>query len=92
MSITIEGGIVSLSTDKTVKATVETILFPNDDRVNGQVPVGAQGTMTLKDVPDHKNFTTGNLLYYRDGNNNNNANLTVDSVIGPIKYKVTRTA
>jgi hypothetical protein len=92
MSITVEGGMVSLSIDPSVKANVKTILFPNDNRVNGQVPNGAQGTMTLKDVPDHKNFATGNVLYYRDGNNNNNANLTVNKVVGPTKYKVTRTA
>ncbi len=92
MSITVEGGMVSLSTDQSVTATVKTILFPNDNRVNGQVPIGAQGTMTLKDVPDHKNFATKDVLYYRDGNNNNNANLTVNSVVGPTKYSVTRTA
>ena len=92
MSITIEGGVVSLSTDPSVKAAVKTILFPNVNRVNGQVPIGAQGTMTLKDVPDHENFVIGNVLHYRDENNNNNANLTVNSVVGPTKYKVTRTA
>jgi hypothetical protein len=92
MSITVEGGVVTLSTDSKVKATVNNIIFPNDNRINGQVPIGAQGTMTLKDVPDHQNFATGNILYYRDGNNNNNVNLTVTSVVGPTKYKVTRTA
>ncbi len=91
MSITVEGGIISL-TDPSVKATVKTILFPNDKRVNGQVPIVAQGTMILKNVPDHKNFVRGNVLYYRDGNSNNNVNLTVNSVDGPTKYKVTRIA
>jgi hypothetical protein len=48
--------------------------------------------MTLKGIPDHQNFATGNALYYRDGNNNNNAILTVTSVIGPTKYAITQTA
>lgn len=58
-------GMVPLSTDQSVTATVKTILFLNDNRVNRQVPIEAQGTMTLKDVPDHKNFATGNVLYYK---------------------------
>ena len=92
MPITVNGGMVSLSTNPAVKANVEVINFPNANRVNGQVPIGAQGVMTLKNVPDIQNFATGNNLYYRDGNNNNNATLRVDSVVGPTKYNITRTA
>ncbi|WP_281990576.1 hypothetical protein [Aquimarina aggregata] len=92
MSIKIVGGIVSLTTNPKVKAIVNTIDFPNVNRVHGQVPIGAQGVMVIKNVPDHQNFVPGNILNYRDSNNNNNAQLTVNSVVGPTKYNVTRTA
>ncbi|SBS39202.1 hypothetical protein MSP8887_03705 [Marinomonas spartinae] len=92
MAIKVTGGVVTLNGLPNVKATVETINFPNNDRVNGEVPVGAQGTMILKNVPDRQNFVVHNVLDYRDGNNNNNAQLTVDRIDGPTKYLVTRTA
>lgn len=92
MAIIITGGVVTLVGRPAVKATVETINFPNSNRnQQGQVPIGAQGTMILKNVPDHQNYKVNDVLDYRDGNNNNNAQLTVNRVDGPTKYQVTRT-
>lgn len=92
MSITVKGGIVSLSTNVTVKAEVNTIEFANSNRVNGAVPINAEGVMTLNKTPDHQNFVKGDNLNYRDSNHNNDASFKVTSVVGPTKYKVTRTA
>jgi hypothetical protein len=92
MAITVTGGVVSSANKPSIKATVDTINFPTSNRVGGQVPVNAAGVMTLKAPPDYQNFAVNNVLKYADGNNNNNAQLTVTGVVGPSKYKVTRTA
>ncbi|MEM8927648.1 MAG: hypothetical protein AAGC45_05560 [Bacteroidota bacterium] len=91
MPITVKGGVVSLSTDCQVKATVDNIDFPNSEREDGKVPMNAEGTMLLTNVPDKQNFAKGNVLDYRDSNRNNDSKLTVTSVVGSIKYKVKRT-
>jgi len=89
MSITVNGGVVTVSNAATVKATVDNIVFVGN-RVNGQVPLQATGVMVIKNVPDGRNFNSLEVLFYRDGNNNNNASLRVDAVVGPTKYNVTR--
>ena len=90
MSITVIGGTVSLNNNPRVKAIVETINFPTANRIGGQVPAGANGTMTLVSPPDYQNFNRAEVLDYVDGNNNNNSRLTVTSTLGPSKYKVTK--
>jgi hypothetical protein len=90
MAITVKGGMVSLDGNEKVKAAVDQIDFPTANRVNGQVPGGAVGVLALTNVPDHQNFVKDNQLKYSDSNNNNNATLTVNSVVGPTKYNVTK--
>lgn len=92
MAITVTGGVVSLNGNASVKATVDTLNFPNANRVNGQVPINAVGVLTIKNVPDYQNFVALNSLNYADSNHNNDAILRVDSVVGPTKYNITRTA
>jgi hypothetical protein len=92
MAIKIEGGAVSLQNDVKVKAIVDTINFPDANRVNNRVPVNSVGVMTLKSPPDNKNFKNGDTLNYRDSNNNNDASLAVKSVVGPSKYNIMKTS
>jgi|GEM_PF-5222025 len=92
MAITVNGGIVSLRGNASVKASVGQMDFPNVNRANGQVPINAAGVLTITNVPDHQNFAALDVLNYGDGNNNNNAVLRVDRVVGPTKFNITRTA
>jgi hypothetical protein len=78
------------------------MLFKSIDKINNNLKIKIYANYSRRwygfpinrpiSYSNSKNFVTGNILYYRDGNNNNNANLTVNSVVGPTKYKVTRTA
>ncbi len=92
MAITVEDGMVKLSSNPKVKATVITIEFSKANRINGQVPAGAEGKMIIKNVPDYQNYVVNDVLSYSDSNSNNNAQLKVTRVYGPTKYGVTRTA
>ena len=88
MAIEVIGGLVSNNNNAKNNANVVNIIFDTNQRVNGKIPPNTEGVMILKNVPDIHNFVVTDALNYKDSNNNNDATLTVTSVIGPIKYKV----
>lgn len=93
MSKTVIGGIVHRNNQpESQSATVEKIEFPNL-QPNDTVPVGAQGTLYLKDAPPViGHYDRGNNLDYSDSNRHNDSTLNVNSNIGPTKYTITKTA
>jgi hypothetical protein len=92
MTKIVKGGIVYRNNQtEELSASVQEIEFPNVAPAV-TVPVGAQGTMLLTGPPPKiGHYDKGDILYYRDGNNNNNATLKVDENVGPSKYKITVT-
>lgn len=92
MTKTVEGGVVELHGNDKTRTPVVTITFPAI-AANVSVPVGANGTMILKDAPPVVgHFDAGNQLNYADSNHNNDSTLQVTANIGPAKYNIQKVA
>ncbi len=92
---TVNGGgvLTNQQHDQALTALVKTIQFPSLNSTVVVVPIGTPGTLTLVSPPPQLgHYNKGDVLNYRDGNNNNNATFHVDSNVGPSTYAVTRTA
>lgn len=91
--IEVKGGVVTCPNAGTKgpnKADVETITFEKGER-NADGTIDAKGgdiILVIPRVPDYRNFEQGDTLHYTDSNNNNSRTFTVDSVMGPCKYKL----
>ena len=73
-------------------ANVDKIEFPTAGE-DPLVPNGTTGTLWLVNLPTHVGpYSAGDELQYSDSNHNNDSTLTVNSVVGPTKYKITKTA
>ncbi len=93
MPITVEGGQVLLpDQDEKYASPVETIVFNIDQRdPQGQIPLGTGGDMILTRLGQTDRYARYAELNYSDSNNNNDAVLTIVSVVGPLKYNIERT-
>ena len=88
MTKIVKGGIVSRVGEPDKSAVpVETITFP-DVGPNVTVPPGSHGTLIVSRVPQTP-YTKADTLFYRDSNHHNDTNMTIDSVSGPTKFKIT---
>lgn len=92
MSFKLIGGNVSPNADGTHSTPVNEIEWDGNPGPNNSVPQGATGVLLTKDAPrvPGGHYNSNQTIYYHDGNNNNWAPLTVNTYVGPIKYKVTK--
>jgi hypothetical protein len=89
MRTVIGGAVRRQGQAQNLSAGVDHIDFPNVGAGVVVVPAGAQGTMWLTAPPPAiGRYDVNDALNYGNGNNNNNATLVVQQVVGPSKYQV----
>jgi hypothetical protein len=65
----------------------ESTVFPTLNPQGPLPPPGAEATATLQKPPNTPYAVNEQVMYF-DGNNNNTVHFTVQSVVGPSKYKL----
>ncbi len=84
-------GTVTANNDGAVTAPVDKLIFPTFVQSQATpIPLtGVTGTLTIKSVPDHRNFANNERVMYANSNRNNDNLLKIIKVIGPTKFNVT---